>query len=310
MKTLLAIFAHPDDESFGIGGTLAKYAHEGVAVYYLCGTRGESGTVDPAFLRGYADVGALRSAELECASRELGLAGVRYLGFRDSGMPGAPDNRHPNSLFCASVDAVAERIIAHITDVQPDVVITHDKFGGYGHPDHIKLYHATLRAYEKLYGLSLGDDHTAFSPTTSDSINDHPSPALHRSSHQSSTDDARVERVPRLYVTAFPKGMLKVAVRLLPLLGQNPRQFGRNKDIDLVTMSTWVVPVTTRIPVRAYIGHKERASACHLSQQPVTRQGNLIVRLLFRRANTWEAFSRLYPPVKAGEPIETDLFGV
>ena len=60
MRTILAIFAHPDDESFGIGATLAKYAHEGAAVHYLCGTRGESGTVDPALLNGYADVSELR----------------------------------------------------------------------------------------------------------------------------------------------------------------------------------------------------------------------------------------------------------
>lgn len=306
MKTLLAIFAHPDDESFGIGATLAKYAHEGAAVYYLCGTRGESGTVDPALMRGYTDVGALRSAELECASRELGLAGVRYLGFRDSGMPGSPDNRHPNSLFSASVDAVAERIAGHIEELHPQVVITHDKFGGYGHPDHIKLYHATLRAYEMLYGLSLNDD-GSWTPAS------HAQPSVN--TRQSSIDtpqssiDNRQSSIPRLYVTAFPKGMLKLAVRLLPLIGQNPRQFGRNKDIDLVTMSTWVVPVTARVPVSGYVGHKERASACHLSQQPVTRQGNLIVRLLFRRAAGWESFSRLYPPVKAGEPVERDLFG-
>ncbi len=293
MKTLLAIFAHPDDESFGIGATLARYAHEGAAVYYLCGTRGESGTVDPALMRGYTDVGELRSEELECASRELGLAGVRYLGFRDSGMPGSPDNRHPNSLFSASVDAVAERIAGHIQELNPNVVITHDKFGGYGHPDHIKLYHATLRAYEMLYGLSLTDDGAWVSTSQSESS---------IANRQSS--------IPRLYVTAFPKGMLKLAVRVLPLVGQNPQRFGRNKDIDLVTMSTWVVPVTARIRVSDYVRHKERASACHISQQPVTRQGNLIVRLLFRRAAGWESFSRLYPPVSASEKIETDLFGV
>lgn len=292
MKTLLAIFAHPDDESFGIGATLAKYADEGASVYYLCGTRGESGTVDPALMRGYTDVGELRSAELECASRELGLAGVRYLGFRDSGMPGSPDNRHPNSLFCATVDAVAERIAAQIEELQPGVVITHDKFGGYGHPDHIKLYHATLRAYEMLYGLSLNNDGTWM-------------PA---SSPQASSLNGQ-STIPRLYVTAFPKGILKLAVRVLALLGQNPRQFGRNKDIDLVTMSTWVVPVTARIDARAYARHKARASACHISQQPINRQGSLIVQLLFRRSAGWESFSRLYPPVMQNAPIESDLFG-
>jgi LmbE family N-acetylglucosaminyl deacetylase len=284
IKTLVAIFAHPDDESFGIGGTLARYAHQGVLAHYLCGTRGESGTVDPRFMAGYADVSELRSAELECASRELGLAGVHYLGYRDSGMPGSPDNRHPNSLFSASVDDVAGRIGEHLLRLKPDTVITHDKFGGYGHPDHIKLYHATVRAYELLYGVRVGDGDGDPRETA-----DRP-PA------------------PRLYATAFPKGLLKFGVRVLPLIGQNPRQFGRNKDIDLVEMSTWVVPVTAAIEVRDYARHKERASACHVSQLPSGPQGNVVTRLLFRRAQKHESFSRLYPPVRAGEPVEHSLF--
>jgi LmbE family N-acetylglucosaminyl deacetylase len=285
MKTLVAIFAHPDDESFGIGGTLARYAHQGVQAHYLCGTRGESGTVDARFMAGYADVGELRSAELECASRELGLAGVRYLGYRDSGMPGSPDNRHPNSLFSASVDDVAARIGEHLLRLKPDTVITHDKFGGYGHPDHIKLYHATVRAYELLYGVRVGE----IAPGQAQPPEGRPA-------------------APRLYATAFPKGLLKFGVRVLPLLGQNPRQFGRNKDIDLVEMSTWVVPVTAVIEVRAYARHKERASACHVSQMPVGSQGSLVTRLLFRRAQKTESFSRLHPSVQPGERVEDSLF--
>lgn len=290
MSVLLAIFAHPDDESFGIGGTLARYASRSVSVHYLCGTRGESGTVDPEFMQGYSDVSDLRSAELECASRELGLAGVHYLGYRDSGMPGSPDNRHPNSLFSASIDDVAQRIIQAVDRLQPDVVITHDKFGGYGHPDHIKLYHGTIRAYEMRYGVALGDPPGGA-----------PEPK--------SASQAFAERPPRLYVTAFPKNLLKFGVKVLPLFGQNPRRFGRNQDIDLVEMSTWVVPVTARIDVGEYAAAKERASACHLSQRPLTTQSNPVIRLIFRRSNQVEAFSRLYPPVAPGEKVERELLG-
>jgi N-acetyl-1-D-myo-inositol-2-amino-2-deoxy-alpha-D-glucopyranoside deacetylase len=282
-KTLVAIFAHPDDESFGIGGTLALYAHGGVSTYYLCGTRGESGTVDPEMMQGYSDIAELRSNELECASHELGLAGVRYLNYRDSGMLGSEDNRHENSLFGAATDQVAERIMAHLQELQPDVVITHDQFGGYGHPDHIKLHQATVRAYELLYGYKLGAPATAVKPGV---------------------------KVPRLYVTAFSRGFLKTAVRLLPLVGQDPRKFGRNKDIDLVQISSWFVPITTSINVKTYIPAKERASACHLSQRPPTQQGNWIARLAFRRAQNLETFSRLYPPPGAHDRTETDLFGI
>src|SRR5687768_16732731 len=85
-RTLLVAFAHPDDESFGCGGTLARYSAEGIAVHYASGTRGECGTVAPAHLEGYPDIAALRTAELACAAQSLGLAGVHHLGYRDSGM--------------------------------------------------------------------------------------------------------------------------------------------------------------------------------------------------------------------------------
>jgi LmbE family N-acetylglucosaminyl deacetylase len=302
MKTLVAIFAHPDDESFGIGGTLARYAHEGVVAHYVCATRGESGTVDPELLNGYSSVAELRSAELECASRELGLAGVHYLNYRDSGMLGSEDNRHENSLFAASTDDVARRIINYIDQLKPNLIITHDQFGGYGHPDHIKLNQATLRAYELKYGIRLVPQ--ADGRTTVD--------GLHTSSVNRGGDGAQVSSstpTPRLYVTAFSRRFLRLAVRLLPLVRQDPRKFGRNKDIDLVQITSWFVPVTARLNVRSYLPYKERASACHLSQRPPTQQGSFVTRLAFRRAQNLETFSRLYPPVRPGERMETDLFG-
>ncbi len=291
MKKLVAIFAHPDDESFGIGSTLARYSHEGVSTWYLCGTHGESGTVDPEYMQGYTDVAELRAHELECASHELGLAGVQYLNYRDSGMLGSDDNRHPSSLFAAATDDVARRIIAHIEKLQPDTIITHDQFGGYGHPDHIKLHLATIRAYEMMYGLKFGKNEQGITAV----IGEPPA----------SADKV----IPRLYVTAFSRRFLTIAVRLLPLFGQNPREFGRNKDIDLVEMTSWFVPITTRIYTKEYVSYKEKASACHNSQRPPTQQGNIITKLAFRRSQNAETFSRVYPAVKKGQPIETDLFG-
>src|SRR5436190_24344977 len=94
-RTLLVVYAHPDDESFGNAGTIARYSAAGVAVHYACATRGECGSVAPELLQGHADIGALRTAELTCAAQALGLAAVHFLGYRDSGMAGMPDNRHP-----------------------------------------------------------------------------------------------------------------------------------------------------------------------------------------------------------------------
>src|SRR3954470_23098892 len=84
-RTLLLAYPHPDDESFGNAGTIARYSAAGVTVHYVCATRGEVGTVAPDLLAGYADVAALRTAELQCAAEALGLAAVHYLGHRDSG---------------------------------------------------------------------------------------------------------------------------------------------------------------------------------------------------------------------------------
>ncbi len=147
-RTLLAVLAHPDDESFGTGGTLALYATRGVQVHLLCATRGEVGTVAPEMLEGHASVGDLRQSELECAAGHLGLAGVHFLGYRDSGMQGSPDNRHPQALVAASLDKVAADIVTWIRRLRPQVVITFDPIGGYHHPDHIACHNATRLAFE------------------------------------------------------------------------------------------------------------------------------------------------------------------
>jgi mycothiol S-conjugate amidase len=93
--TILAVLAHPDDESFGAGGTLARYAWSGAAVHLICATGGEEGTVDEHHLEGYGSIHERRMAELRCAAEALGLASVTMLGYRDSGMAGAPANSHP-----------------------------------------------------------------------------------------------------------------------------------------------------------------------------------------------------------------------
>ena len=106
-RTILIAYPHPDDESFSNAGTILRYTARGVAVHYACATRGECGTVDPELLAGYPDIAALRTAELACAARALGLAAVHFLGYRDSGMPGADDNEHPAALVKAPLEQVA-----------------------------------------------------------------------------------------------------------------------------------------------------------------------------------------------------------
>ena len=106
-KTILAVLAHPDDESFGLGGTLALYASKGYDTYYICATRGEVGTVDEEHLKGFKDIAELRTDELRRAAKILGLKDVFFLGYRDSGMPGMEDNKHPDAQINHSLDEVA-----------------------------------------------------------------------------------------------------------------------------------------------------------------------------------------------------------
>src|SRR3990170_8940136 len=145
-KRLLAVLAHPDDETFGTGGTLALYARLGVEVHLVCATAGEVGEAPPD-LKGFASVGEMRKSELRCAAQTLGLTQVHFLGYRDSGMPGSPDNLHQQALAAAPLEKVAHEVAALIRRIRPQVVITFDPIGGYRHPDHIAIHNATVQAF-------------------------------------------------------------------------------------------------------------------------------------------------------------------
>ena len=148
-RTILAFFAHPDDEAFGAGGTLARYALQGDTVKLVCATGGESGVnrIDESDTE---RMGELRTEELHRACERLEIEPPIMMGYRDSGMDGTPENDHPASLHSADLDEVAGRIQAIIEAEHPDIVITFERTGWYGHPDHVKVYQAVRAAYEKL----------------------------------------------------------------------------------------------------------------------------------------------------------------
>jgi len=148
-RTILAFFAHPDDEAFGTGGTLAKYALEGDRVLLVCATGGESG-VNRLDENDLERLGELRTEELVRACAQLGIEPPVFMGYRDSGMAGTPENDHAESLHSADLDEVASKIRAIVEDEEPDAVITFERYGWYGHPDHIKMYQAVRAAYETL----------------------------------------------------------------------------------------------------------------------------------------------------------------
>ncbi len=146
-KTLLVVLAHPDDEAFGTGGTLAHYAAQGINVHLLCATKGESGKVTDPSLGRVDDVGKLREQELKDACKALGIHAPIFLGYLDSGRH--ERTQHANSQALMNVDEleIEQKILAHIAILQPDVMLTFDPHGIYGHIDHIKIHRATSSAF-------------------------------------------------------------------------------------------------------------------------------------------------------------------
>ena len=148
MGSLLAIFPHPDDETFSAAGVMAGAVERGVPVTVISATRGEAGESSIPGLDDPERLGVVRERELRDAMRQLGVTDVRFLAYRDSGMEGSPEAEHPQALVRASVDAVATELVTHIRTVQPHVIITYGQDGLYGHPDHLHLHYAVLRAVE------------------------------------------------------------------------------------------------------------------------------------------------------------------
>ena len=147
--SVLAVFAHPDDEGFGCGGTLAALVAGGHRVTLICATNGDVGEISDPALATRETLPSVRQGELRAAMDLTGILDVRFLNYRDSGMPGWEDNEHPRSLFQAPAETVVEQVEAVIRELQPDLVITHDPTGGYGHPDHVTICQRTEAAVER-----------------------------------------------------------------------------------------------------------------------------------------------------------------
>jgi LmbE family N-acetylglucosaminyl deacetylase len=277
-RRLLAILAHPDDESFGLGGTLARYAREGVEVHVCIVTDGAAGENDGHASEGEAaPLAHVRREELECACQVLGVE-LHMLDYRDSGMEGAPDNEHPDSLYQADLDEVAHRLARIICKLHPHVVITHDATGGYFHPDHMKVHQAVRCAWANLAetdGCSESED-----------------------------EDDGVWRPGRLYCGVIPRSALKWFVLFIRLRGRDPRRFGLNQDVDLTQVGIPDEQIQVRLDVGPYVPVKEQASRCHQSQGGGGAQ-RWLPAFIRRRYLRFEFFVQLEPP---GAGPHSDLF--
>ena len=278
-KVLVITGAHPDDESFGAGATLAYYVQKGVKVYYICATRGEAGEVAPDMLKGYSNIAQLRTYETECAANALGLQRVIFLGYRDSGMAGSPDNKNPLAFVNAPVDEIAKKITSHLRALRPQVIITSDPAGGYHHPDHITIHQATLKAFNAC------NDGTQY------------------------PDAGQPYQPQKLYYNVFHHTWMKMSIMIWQLMGRDVHHFGRNKDIDLMDMLKDEFPVHCVIKLtKQAVETGNKASSCHASQLgggggPRRGLRDFVTKLFGYKAT----FMRAYPPAKRGRK-EKDLF--
>ncbi|MFC7305042.1 N-acetyl-1-D-myo-inositol-2-amino-2-deoxy-alpha-D-glucopyranoside deacetylase [Streptomyces monticola] len=247
-RRLLLVHAHPDDESINNGATMAKYAAQGAHVALVTCTLGEEGEVIPPSLAHLtADredaLGAHRVGELTAAMKELGVDDHRFLGgagrFRDSGMMGIEQNHREGAFWAADVDEAAVPLVEVIRELRPQVLITYDPDGGYGHPDHIQAHRVAMRAAdlaaEPAFRKDLGDPH----------------------------------EIAKIYWNRVPRSVAERLFRELRDTALTGLPWAAAADIDDVPGVVDDAVVTTEIDGRAFAARKAAAMAAHATQVAV-----------------------------------------
>jgi N-acetyl-1-D-myo-inositol-2-amino-2-deoxy-alpha-D-glucopyranoside deacetylase len=290
-RRLLLVHAHPDDESIVSGATMAKYAAEGADVTLLTCTLGEEGEVlVPELVQLAADqadqLGGLRIGELEAAMRELGVTDHRFLGgagrFRDSGMMGTPANDKPRAFWRAAADTerfdeAVGHAVAVIREVRPQVLVTYDDNGDYGHPDHIMAHRVAMAAVDRAADAAYGG--------------------------------GEPWRVAKVYWTATPKSMLRAG---FAALADQAETFFGVADVDDLPFGVEDDVVTTCIDAGAYGEAKMRALAAHRTQITVDGPFFALSNMIGREIMAIEHFRLVQGELGADRDErgwETDLFG-
>jgi N-acetyl-1-D-myo-inositol-2-amino-2-deoxy-alpha-D-glucopyranoside deacetylase len=279
-RTLLAVHAHPDDECIGTGGVLVRYAAEGARTVLVTCTDGAVGEISDSALATPDNLAEVRSAELDESVRILNVSRLVKLGYRDSGMAGTADNDHPASFNQADLDEAVERVVEVMRAEQPQVVVTYDERGGYGHPDHVRAHQVAVAAF------AASGDQSRFPAA---------GPAWVPTKH---------------YKTVFPRSAMQRFVERLRAAGIEPPFARANAE----AAAEGVEPpfgvdddqVTTIVDVSAYIAAKHAALASHRTQMGPEQFFMQLPPELFAEAFGRETFQRV---AGSGPTPETDLFG-
>lgn len=273
--SLLAVFAHPDDEAFGTGGTLARYASEGVATTLVCATRGEAGEIAEGTGATPETLGEVREHELRCAAETVGVREVIFLGYRDSGMAGTPENQHPGAFVNAPAEQVVRQLVEIIRRVKPEVVVTFEPNGGYGHPDHIAIHKHTAAAF-----------HEAADPEMCPEL-------------------GAAWQAARFFYTAIPRSFFLRMVDEMKALGLDESEYGWLEEEG---GRGWPDEnITAVLDVSDSVEAKWTALNCHRTQ---FGPGNLFRRLpedTVKQMMSSETFSQAWPERDGGQ-VATSLF--
>jgi N-acetyl-1-D-myo-inositol-2-amino-2-deoxy-alpha-D-glucopyranoside deacetylase len=272
----MVVHAHPDDEVLTTGGLLARAADQGIRTVLVTCTNGEAGEIAEPGLATRERLGAVRRRELRAACRLLGVRQLYLLGYRDSGMAGSPDNDHPQSFQQASRAAATARLVRLIRHERPEVIVTYDAAGFYGHPDHVKANQITRVAFAAAAEAScFAGAGPPWQPR-------------------------------RLYYTAYPhSGIMRGARRLreagisppfTPVAGQPP-SFGTPDEL-----------ITTHLDVSGLTDRKRRALWQHASQMHPDFFLSQLSSALFHELFATESFQLIANLDRAPAPADA-LFG-
>ena len=277
--SLLSCFAHPDDEGL-ITGSFARYINEGVRVALVCATRGEVGQIAPGTDATPETLGQVREQELRKAMSLVNLTDIHFLDYRDSGMAGTPENQHPHNFINAPDDEVIGRLVRIIRMTKPQVLVTFDPSGGYGHPDHLKIHHATMAAFDLA-----GDSNT----------------------YPEQLRNGLAPYAPqKLYWTAFSREFFMEVARYLQEQGIDLSQFGQFNPAMRASMANH--EITTKVDVSHYIELKEHAWGAHATQHNPNSPLAKVPQDLWRKFRATENFILARSRLAKQNGVESDLF--